>query len=120
MSAGAIEIHQLAGIDARERGFNRPVECEVRSAGFRAVLRYESERVTADHWASTETALRELVNVLHAQGYRQLRSRLSFKQGNYLGSQAPWIEYPDPVPAPAPSQGLMERLRNWLRGAAIR
>ena len=115
-----LETHQLAGFDARERGFTRPVECEARSAGFRAVLRYESERVTAEHPASTETALRELVTALHDQGYRQLRSRLSFKNGAYLGSQEPWIEYPDPPPAMVSATGLMERLRNWFRGDATR
>ena len=116
MPDGAIETHQLAGLDARERGFNRPVECEAMSAGFRAVLRYESERVTAEHPTSTETALRELVKALHDQGYRQLRSQLSFKNGAYLGSQEPWIEYPDPPPATVSAHGLMEWLRNWLRG----
>ena len=118
MPDGTIETHQLAGLDARERGFNRPVECEALSAGFRVVLRYESERVTAEHPASIETALRELVNVLQDQGYRQLRSQLSFKDGAYLGSQEPWVEYPDPPPTTVPAHGLMEWVRNWFKGDA--
>jgi hypothetical protein len=117
---GTLETHQLAGLDARERRFNRPVEYEAVSSGFRAVLRYESERVTAEHPASTETALQELVRILHAHGYRQLRSQLSFKNGAYLGSQEPWIEYPDPPPSTNQAHGLMERVRNWLRRTAIR
>jgi hypothetical protein len=120
MPNGVIETHQLAGLDSRERGFNRPVECEAVSTGFRAILRYESERVTTEHPASTETALRELVKALHDQGYRQLRSQLSFKNGAYLGSQEPWIEYPDPPPATVPANGLMGRLRSWFRGDAAR
>lgn len=118
MPDGTLETHQLAGFDARERGFNRPVECQAGSTGFRAVLRYESERVTAEHPASTETALRELVNGLHEQGYRQLRSQLSFKNGVYLGSQEPWIEYPDPVSEHEPAHGLWQKLIHWIQRAA--
>lgn len=113
MSDGAIEKHQLAGFDDRERGFNRPVECEAGGAGFRAVLRYEQTRVAAEHPASAVEALNELVRILHRQGYRELRSQLSFKNGVYLGSQEPWVQYPDPVPEPVP--GLWENLVHWIR-----
>jgi len=118
MSGETPETHQLAGFDARERGFSRPVECEGQSGGFRATLRYESERVTADHSVSTETALQELVHTLHHLGYRQLRSQLSFKNGVYLGSQEPWIEYADPVPDQKPAHGLWQKLIHWFHRAA--
>ena len=114
MSDGAIEKHQLAGFDDRERGFNRPVECEAIGAGFRAVLRYETIRVAAEHPTSTVEALNELVGILHSRGYRELRSQLSFKNGVYLGSQEPWIQYPDPAPQPVP--GLWQKLLHWIRG----
>jgi hypothetical protein len=114
MPDGNIEKHQLAGFDERERGFNRPVECEAAGAGFRAVLRYETTLVAAEHPASPAEALKELVQVLHRQGYRQLRSQLSFQNGVYLGSQDPWIEYPDPPTEPLPAQGLWQNLVHWI------
>jgi hypothetical protein len=118
MSDGAIEKHQLAGFDDRERGFNRAVECERSAAGFRALLRYETTRVAAEHPASAVEALNELVRMLHRQGYRELRSQLSFKNGVYLGSQEPWVQYPDPTPGPI--SGLWRNLVHWIRrvGAA--
>lgn len=115
MPDGNIEKHQLAGLDERERGFNRPVECQAGSAGFCAVLRYETTRVAAEHPESSVEALKELVQVLHRQGYRQLRSQLSVKNGVYLGSQEPWIEYPDPPTDPEPARGLWQNLVHWIQ-----
>lgn len=114
MSDGILERHQLAGFDDRERGFNRPVECDAGAGGFRALLRYETTRVAAEHPGSPAEALKELAQVLHRQGYRQLRSQLSFKNGVYLGSQEPWIEYPDPATEPQPAQGLWQHLVHWI------
>lgn len=114
MSDEAVERHQLAGFDDRERGFNRPVECEPTAAGFRAVLRYEAARVTAEHPVSATRALEELVRTLHQQGYRELRSQLSFKHGVYLGSQELWIQYPDPACVQESSQGVWQRLLHWM------
>lgn len=116
MPDDALETHQLAGFDDRERGFNRPVECQATAAGFRAVLRYERSRVAAEHPGTALEALVELVQVLQRQGYRELRSQLSFKNGLYLGSQEPWIQYPDPVPEPV--QGLWQKLIRWIQRAA--
>jgi hypothetical protein len=113
MSDGALEKHQLAGFDDRERGFNRPVECEASAGRFRALLRYETTQVAAEHPGSPSEALNELVQMLHRRGYRELRSQLSFKNGVYLGSQEPWIQYPDPAPEPPP--GLWRNLVHWIQ-----
>lgn len=115
MPDGAIERYQLAGFDDRERGFNRPVECVSTGAGFRAVLRYETVQVTAEDPASSTGALEELVRVLHQQGYRELRSQLSFKQGQYLGSQELWVQYPDPVSEQDQSYGTWRKLLHWMQ-----
>jgi hypothetical protein len=115
MLDNAIEKHQLAGFDDRDRGFSRPVECDPTTAGFRAVLRYETVRVVAEHPGSTVEALEELVQVLHGQGYRELRSQLSFRNGVYLGSQEPWIQYPDPAPEHEPTHGFWDKLRRWVQ-----
>ncbi len=96
MSDPAGEKHQLAGFDARERGFSRPVEFLRTAAGYQATLRYESVRIVTPEAPSPSEALRQLILLLHQQGYRQLRSQQSYRDGMYLGSQELWVEYPDP------------------------
>ena len=91
-----VEKHQVAGLDEKERGFNRQVDVERIDEGYRATLRYEQ---TVVETASCDTSLQtldELVRMLRERGYTQLRSRLNFKGSAYLGTQEPWIEYPDP------------------------
>lgn len=116
MTNQPIEKHQLAGLDARARGFTRLVAFEQMEAGYRAVFRYESARfITEGRLTSTE-ALQELVHLLQAKGYSQLRSQQSYRNGTYLGSQEPWIEYPDPERPPEPTWGLFGRFRRWWWG----
>lgn len=91
-----MEQHRLAGFDTRERGFNRLVEFERADGGVRAILRYETTRVVTSARDTPGTALEEMIHLLHEQGYSLLRSQLSIRDGTYLGSQEPWIEYPDP------------------------
>ena len=113
MTTSQAETYQLAGLDARERGFNRPVDFERAGDGYRAVFRYETERILTEEKDTREAALIELVQVLQARGYRQLRSRLSVRNGVYLGSQEPWVEYPDPT-RQAEEDGLFN-VFGWLR-----
>jgi len=108
--------HQLAGVDDRERGFNRPVEIEAIGQGFRAVLQYERLHVTTEPQITQDQALYALIHILHAQGFRQLKTQRSFRAGVYLGSQESWVEYPDPSVEPAP-QGFFATLIGWLRRA---
>lgn len=115
MASESLERHQVAGLDSRERGFSRPVEIEQTESGFRALLRYETTRVVTEDRAAPGTALEELIRMLQAEGYSQLRSQLSFKDGTYLGSQAQWIEYPDPASEPPQAVGLLGRWLGWLR-----
>lgn len=106
MSDQAQEKHQLAGLDTLERGFSRPVVFEQADGRCQAILRYETTRVVTTAQDTTGAALEELVRTLQGQGYSQLRSQLSVREGTYLGSQEPWIEYPDP----AREQG------GWIKG----
>jgi len=102
------EKHQLAGVDARERGFSRPVVYEQADGGYQAILRYETTRVVTTAQATPGAALDELIRMLQGQGYSQLRSQLSIRDGAYLGSQEPWVEYPDPARD-------MEQEGGWLK-----
>jgi hypothetical protein len=114
MGAEGFDKHQLAGLDDRQRGFSRPVEFERTGDWYRALLRYETVRVATEPQATQDAALAALISTLHAQGYRQLRTQVSFRDGMYLGSQEMWVEYPDP-PEAVPRSGLIARLWSWVR-----
>jgi len=103
MSDQTQEKHQLAGVDARERGFSRPVDRGTESG---------IHRVARD---TPVAALEELIRTLQGQGYSQLRSQLSIKEGTYLGSQEPWIEYPDLERPSETPDGLISKLFGWMR-----
>lgn len=110
MSEHTEEKHQLAGFDARERGFSRPVVFEQADGGYHAILRYETTHVVTVTQHTPGAALEELIRMLQGQGYSQLRSQLNFRKGTYLGSQEPWIEYPDPERKPGQEDGWLKRL----------
>lgn len=110
-----VEKHQLAGLDAQERGFNRMVELDHNGGTYRAILRYETVQVAADGCATEAEALQELIRQLHAHGYAQLRSQMSFRGNTYCGSREPWIEYPDPERPAGVSGGVVSRLLGWFR-----
>lgn len=114
-----MDKHQLAGFDERERGFCRPVEFERAEGGIRAILRYETQRVVTEARDTQATALEELIRTLQRQGYSQLRSQLSVRNGAYLGSQEPWIEYPDSERRSGWSDGLLDTIWKWLRRIAL-
>ena len=115
MGQVGLDKHQLAGLDDRIRGFSRPVEFDQAGEGYRAILRYESVRISTEVHPAQDLALLALIRTLQAQGYRQLRTQVSFRNGIYLGSQEIWVEYPDPPqPEPEPS-GFMARLLGMFR-----
>lgn len=118
MGQDGLDRHQLAGLDHRERGFSRPVEFERAGENYRAILRYESAHVHTEPHRTQDVALLTLIRTLQAQGYRQLRTQVSFRNGTYLGSQESWVEYPDP-PQPNPeSPGFIARLVSRFRPRA--
>jgi hypothetical protein len=113
-----VEKHQVAGLDEKERGFNRQIDVERIEGGYRAVLRYEQTLVETGACETAVHAVDELVRVLRDRGYTQLRSRLNFKGAAYLGTQEPWIEYPDPNAPPESFEGTMPeqlaRRTGWI------
>jgi hypothetical protein len=119
MAESELDKHQLAGFDARERGFSRPVELKRAGDQYLAVLRYETVRITTDPHPTQNDALTVLIQTLHRQGYRQLRTQKSFHNGLYLGSQELWVEYPDPPPEEQ-SEGLLGKIMAWFRPNANR
>lgn len=112
---GGLDKHQLAGLDNKERGFSRPVEFERIGEGHRAILRYEAVRVTTEIHPTQDDALAILIQTLHVQGYRQLKTQKSFRDGVYLGSQELWVEYPDPPQVEPEQSGFFDKIKNWFR-----
>ena len=116
MTDTSFEKYQLAGLDDRQRGFNREVHLDKENNSYRAALSYEKMRVTGEAADTTTSALSGLVQALHAKGYSQLRSRLIFRGVKYLGSQEPWIEYPDPRWLSLRLTRLWDPVRRFLGG----
>ena len=114
MGSTAQNTYQLAGLDPRERGFSRPVEVREDDQRYRASMRYEATRVVTEPGNTQEAALQLLVATLHDQGYRQLKTQISFRSGTYLGSRESWVEYPDPPLARRRGAGLVAAIRNWF------
>lgn len=115
MGQGGLDKHQLAGLDNWERGFSRPVEFERDRDRYRAILRYEASRVMTELHPTQDEALTRLIQTLQAQGYRQLKTQLNFRNGEYLGSREQWVEYPDPPQAEPERSGFLARIKNWFR-----
>jgi hypothetical protein len=110
----AQNTYQLAGLDPRERGFSRPVEVREDDQRYRASLRYEATRIVTAPGDTQEAALQLLVATLHEQGYRQLKTQITFRSGTYLGSRESWVEYPDPPLAGRRGAGLVAAICNWF------
>ena len=106
MAEELVEKYQVAGLDVRERGFNRPVSVHYDGRVYRAALQYERTRLAGESSETKDAALEELIHLLHGHGYRQLRSQLSFRGNQYLGNQEPWVEYQDPVSPGGGQAGL--------------
>jgi hypothetical protein len=115
MDGEGLDKHQLSGLDDRERGFSRPVEFEHVGEGYRAILRYETVRVATEGHPTQDEALTILIQTLHVQGYRQLKTQMSFRNGTYLGSQELWVEYPDPLQAEREPSGFFDKMKKWFR-----
>jgi hypothetical protein len=117
MSLEDLEKHLLAGVDEQQRGFSRQVDIEGGDGQCRASLRYEKFFLATEPRATSEAAFLDLIKALQERGYRQLRSRLSFRGKEYFGSLEPWIEYPDIAEPERPRRGLARTLGqfwNWL------
>ena len=89
-------VYHIAGLDDRERGFNRQAQVIAQGAAYQARLRYEALQIEVESVDTEEKALQRLIHVLQDRGYSQLRTQRIFQGEQYLGNQELWVEYPDP------------------------
>ena len=111
-SSSVFSVHQIAGLDERERGFNRQVQILSDHGKFQARLRYERLHIDVEPMSSEKESLEHLVRILHERGYRQLRTQQIFLGDQYLGSQELWVDYDDPDLPLQTESGW----RSWVRG----
>jgi hypothetical protein len=118
MQKEIVEKYQIAGLDERLRGFSRLLEMEALGERRRAVFRYEQILVETPACETSREALDDIVRLLRERGYSQLRVRLDFRGDTYLGTQEPWLDYPDPEgtgPAHAQVSEQLARRSGWIR-----
>ena len=110
-----VNIFQLSGLDERERGFTRQVECTCHENEYHVCLRYERVKVEGHSQKDESSALQNLIDTLQEKGYTQLRSQLIFCGETYLGSQELWVNYPDTERSDEQKPTTFERIRQWLK-----
>jgi len=89
-------VYHIAGLDDRERGFNRQAQVIIQEESCQARLRYETLQIEVGPVDTEEEALKRLIHALQTRGYTQLRTQRIFQGDQYLGNQELWVEYPDP------------------------
>ncbi len=91
-------VYHVAGLDDRERGFNRQAQVIIQGKSCQARLRYETLHIDVESVGTDEDALKRLIQALQERGYTQLRTQQIFQGEQYLGNQELWVDYPDPEP----------------------
>jgi len=107
-------VYHIAGLDDRERGFNRQAQVIAKGSAYQARLRYEALQIEIETAETEEEALQRLIHLLQERGYSQLRTQRIFQGQQYLGNEELWVEYPDPeIPDVQPASWFM-RIRGFL------
>lgn len=91
-------VYHVAGLDERERGFNRQAQVIALGEAYQARLRYEALKIEGEPVGTEEEALKRLIYALQNRGYTQLRTQRIFQGEQYLGDQELWLDYLDPEP----------------------
>ena len=101
-------VYHVAGLDDRDRGFNRQAHVIRSEDGYQARLQYERLLVEVAPVSREDIALQRLIQVLQDRGYTQLRTQRIFQGEQYLGNQELWVEFPDP-------ELPMKREKSWRK-----
>jgi hypothetical protein len=95
-------VYHIAGLDDRERGFNRQAQVIAQGVAYQARLRYEALQIEVESVKTQE------------RGYSQLRTQRIFQGQQYLGNQELWVEYPDSELPDVQSISWFMRIRGFL------
>ncbi|MEX2492594.1 MAG: hypothetical protein WD425_12615 [Nitrospirales bacterium] len=107
-------VYHIAGIDDRERGFNRQAHVMAQGVAYQVRLRYEALQIEVEPVDTEEAALHRLIEALQERGYTQLRTQRIFQGEQYLGNQEMWVDYPDPEPPDVPPISWFMRIRQFF------
>jgi len=107
-------VYHIAGLDDRERGFNRQAQVIAQGAAYQARLRYEALQIEVEFVDTEEKALQRLIHVLQERGYSQLRTQRIFQGQEYLGNQELWVDYPEPERPDVQPVSWFRRIRGFL------
>jgi hypothetical protein len=89
----AFEIHQTEGFDPTGRMFSRDTTVDVDENGYAGLFRYEGLTIRSSEHPTVEEVLTELTRKLAHKGFRDLRTRVNFREERYLAERAPWTYY---------------------------
>lgn len=92
---GVVERHQIEGTDPSDRYFNRSVLVSRVAQGYAGKVTYEALTVDGDTQPTIGAAVKNLVEKLHAFGFRGIRTRPNFKGRRYLAEKETWLDYAD-------------------------
>ncbi len=85
------EIHQMEGFDPSGRMFNRDASVDVDEEGYTGCFRYEGLAIQSSAHPTVEEVLTELARKLGRKGFRDLRTRINFREERYLAERTPWV-----------------------------
>ncbi len=114
MSPSNANVYHIAGIDDRDRGFNRQAQVIIQSGVYQARLRYEALQIDVEAVPTEEEALQGLIQGLQELGYTQLRTQRIFQGEQYLGNQEPWVDYSDPEIFNVQGTSWFKRIQKFL------
>ncbi len=89
----SFEIHQLEAFDPTGRMFNRDVGITVDESGYTGHFSYEGFTLQTAAHPSVEAVIGDIVPKLQRKGFRDIRTRINFREERYLSERERWVSY---------------------------
>lgn len=88
-----VEIHQIEGLDYRQRMFNRNIYVYRKDRSYSAHFNYEELSMESPYYPTPAEAIQSIVRTVQEKKFAKLRTRLNFKGKKYLTELEPWIDF---------------------------
>jgi hypothetical protein len=85
------EIHHIEGFDPTGRMFSRDINIDVNENGYTGHFNYEGFGAQSNEHPTVEEVLADVTRRLQKKGFKELRTRLNFREDRYLAEREPWI-----------------------------